>query len=543
VNPVRRSLAWGLFAAGAALFLLTLGASLLGGATWGSVSLHSWKTLRWSLGCGAAAWALHPAREAWIARARALVARHPRAWLWGAWAGLAAYLVGYKVTQFYAFDVGAFDLSLFEHALYNTLHGRFMFAFGLNRNLFSQHFEPVFLLALPLYALWSSGLMLQAMAGLGAAAAAIPLYRLARGLGCPALVAVLVVALFFASAFFWRALPLDCHPELWTPVAAFSACAAAAHRRWAVYYAALVGLLLIKEEMALVAVCLAGFTWAAQRRAWPHAVATVALGVAWGAAAFAWIIPAAHPSAPAMHPLAGRWAALGQSAPEMAAYLLTHPAFVLERLVSAPMAALLGSVGGLALLDPGLLVLSLPPALAHRLGDYEAAASLRLYYGLPSLTLLMLAAVRGIARWGPRAGWGAAALALALAIAAQPGPRFWHGLGPNEAAGQAVLQRLAQAPHVCAQSMLVPHLAPGAGPSMIPDCDPATDRVLLGLQRDTWPLDEAQYWAYVHRVLAAADFGVESYQGDFLVLRRGADPGPNASIWAGIQKDYAPRLR
>jgi hypothetical protein len=94
---------------------------------------------------------------------------------------------------------------------------------------------------------------------------------------------------------------------------------------------------------------------------------------------------------------------------------------------------------------------------------------------------------------------------------------------------------------VCAQTPLVPHRSPREGTGMVPYCEGA-QWVVLGLERDTWPLDEVGYWQYVRETLARTDLGVADWQEDFVFLRQGADPSRNAATWQAIMVRYQERV-
>lgn len=125
------------------------------------------------------AWALHDI----LGGAFSVSDRFCRRLVW-AMVGLYTVICGTLVVLRYnAYNVWGVDLGLVDEALWNTLHGRFMqitLFEGAQTNLFATHFEPVFLLLLPLYAVWSEPRLLLIVQVVIVGLGAIPLYGLTR---------------------------------------------------------------------------------------------------------------------------------------------------------------------------------------------------------------------------------------------------------------------------------------------------------------------------------------------------------------------------
>jgi len=79
------------------------------------------------------------------------VARHERAVFWSLIVGSALYLLRIKLGQHHSYNTGAFDLSMYDSAVSNTLKGDFLYAEQLGRSFFSEHFTPLLVLLVPVY--------------------------------------------------------------------------------------------------------------------------------------------------------------------------------------------------------------------------------------------------------------------------------------------------------------------------------------------------------------------------------------------------------
>jgi uncharacterized membrane protein len=506
-----------LLAIGAAWALVLLAASLSGGWRAEGFSVTTSKPLRFALLALFIGWALLPRDEQERLSSRV----SPRVLLGTALGFAAVYGIAFRITRWLAFDNAAFDLSLFESTLYETLQGHFMFAWGLGRNLFSEHFEPVVLFLLPVWVPFKHPLVLSVVQQLAVTFAVVPLYLSVRALGLDRRFAALAGAAWLLNAVVWQASREDFHPELFAPLAVFWALHASVTRRWPSLYLALFFALCLKEEMALVMLCFASLVLKGPpARRWPHALAVAALSVAWGVIAFRWVMPAAHPLGAELHPLAGRWAHLGSTYPQMVLGLLSRPGWVLGRLFSRPTLELLASLGFVPLLDPLSVLAALPPLLLHLTGSYEYAARLGAYYGLLPACLLgvgmVFALERAHRRWGERA-----ALALgALALVAMPTWLFLDRPRAADLHAAAFMRTLPPKDVVCAQSPLAPHHAPDpATLQLMPHCtDPAW--VLFAHQHPRGDLKEPEeYDAFVQRY---RDLGfTEAFaEGEYLFLRR-----------------------
>lgn len=509
----RRLLGRVLVAAGMLWLLIVLAAAVTGGWRLGAITVTSSRPLRFALMALFAGWFLLPAED----RPNLLSKR----WLLSGLAAAVSWHLAYRVTRWLSMTTGAYDLSLFESTLHYTLEGRFMFAWGLNRSLFSEHLEPIVLLHLPVWMLFEHPLVLLVSQALAVGLAVIPLYRAARALELDAGIAALIGAAYLLNSVVWKANALDFHPELYAPLAIFWALNASLRRSWPSLYLATIFAFLIKEELALVMLCFSLLVLKGPgNRRWPHALAVALLSVAWAVFAFKWAMPASHPVGAPLHPLAGRWAHLGATYPEMAVGLLSRPGYLLGLLFSEPVAWVFGFVGGVPLLAPVAVVAALPPLLVHLTAQYGYAAQLGAYYGLFGEVLLLAGLVLAVERAHRR--WGRKGALLASILAILPFPTFGFLEPPtrDDLAAAAFIDTIPPGETVCAQSPLAPRRKPSVDTlSMVPYCENPT-WFLFARDSDRWPIEsDAEYTAYVKQQLEAG-YEPRFQQGEFLFLRR-----------------------
>ncbi|MBL8956348.1 MAG: DUF2079 domain-containing protein [Myxococcaceae bacterium] len=506
---MRRTVARVLLVLGAAWLAVLLVAAITGGFTLGPLSVTTAKPLRFALLTLVAGALLLPVKEL------------PRRALLSALGFAALYGIGLRLTRWLAFDNAAFDLTLFESTLHHTLQGNFMHAWGLNRPLFSEHFEPIVLFHLPLYALVRHSAVLQLTESLAVTFAAVPLYRCARVLGLDARIAALVAAAYLLNPFVWAG-NRDFHPEMFGPLVVFTALHASLTRRWLKLYVALFFALCLKEEMALVMLCFAPLVLRGPepQRRWPHALAVGARSLVWGVVAFKLVMPASHPAEVELHPLASRWSHLGATYPQMALGLLSRPGWTVGLLFQEAPLTLFTSLGFVPLADPLGFLAALPPLYLHLTGDYETASKLVGYYGIFATTLLFVATLFGLQRIQKKLSPNVALAAALLPVLALPTlPFFARPTQTDLHAAAFIEHQLPKDAVVCAQSPLAPHLTPDAKTlKLIPYCEGATF-VLLAKHLDRWPLLEAaDYDTFVEATLAK---GVTTrfHEGGYLFLQ------------------------
>jgi uncharacterized membrane protein len=501
------------------------------------VTFTSWKLARIGMILAAVGFAVHPSPAGAWAAAEAWVDRNRRWVLGGALALFAVYLGGFKTAQHLSLRTGAYDLSMFHHAVHHTLSGKFLHAYGIERNFFSEHFSPLLLVLVPLYAVWSSPLSMLWAQSLGVAAAAIPLYLIARHLGLSRLLALLAVTAFAVNSQLWRGFAFDFHIELFLPLGVFAAVLFGLRGQWLWFHLATLAALTVKEDMVLVMPCAAALVWLYRRSEWKHVLVTVLLCAVWGVLAWKVVIPGSYPdpSAKVSH-FVGRYGHLGSSYSEIAISLLTRPGWTLSKLFTPATKTLVESLGYVPLLDPATLVLAVPPVLLHLVSGYDFQASLGVYYGIGAMAFLFLAVPRVMERAKRWKGPLAAAVVGALAIAFEPRMAFWTPPTDRDARAREYVERLGPDERVSAQTTFIPHVLPEAKPRLLEGDVGGATVVLLDLERTTWPLKPAEHRELVRRLLSSKEFGVEARAGGFVALRRGADTGANDATWAELER-------
>ena len=355
----------------------------------------------------------------------------------------------------------AFDLSVFDYALWSTTHGpRPGYVPFYGQTLNSHHFMPTLWTLWPLHLAVPSPWLLIAVQLLAMAAAGWQLAKVSAA-RLPRLAAFAIVAAFLFSRRAHGVITSVFYIECLEPVLIFGAIASIAARRWIPYWICVVLALGCKEDMPIYIASL-GLLLALDGSTRRIGIATIGLSIVWMAFAIKVFVP---------------WArALDGFAPDYA--------FVVDRYGESPLwdslarlarwetmrrlASLTLMAGFMCWVRPRWLLVAMPAIVLNLAAKDEALQSgLIGHYLWPILPFLFLSAVEGAAyahaRW-PRALRVWAVVLLIAIVADNPifRPSYLASrLADWEAAAEIrlALGALPENAAVLAQPQLIPHIA------------------------------------------------------------------------------------
>jgi uncharacterized membrane protein len=445
-----------------------------------------------------------------------------------------------------------FDLGHFDQAIWNTLHGRPFRTtniVGITSRL-AIHVEPILLLIVPLYLVWSDPRALLILQATALAAGGWPIFRLAAERlrsGLAGIVFLLVYLLFPALQ---GPNLYDFHPSpLAAPLLAF-AYYAAERDQWRTFGLLVSLAALCREEIPLLVAMMGLYV------AFVHKKRRLGLGVTALALIYFWIVNALvipHFSTVGMQQLVdgNRYAQFGDSMAEIAVTLITHPHLAWQHLTSDPLRIrylthLLFPVAFLALLDPATLLIASPLVAVNVLSSYEPMYWLdRLHYSTAMVPLVVIAATGGTARlvrWletrrGIRATFTRNVLLAGVLIATLGySLRFGHiplsvdfqvyPITDRTAQAYSLIERIPPDAVVSANGNLNPHVTQRATAYIFPkleggEGEPPADYILLDTEGVFFPLPSLE--AYEQAIAdLAADPAYErvAQAGEFRLWRR-----------------------
>ena len=454
------------------------------------------------------------------------------AWLLAALA--AALFVALKLNQWWSLGVHA-ELAEFETRLWSTLHGDLLARHRGEASFLAQHFSPILLLAVPLYAASPSPLTLLVAHALAAALAVIPLVLYARRrLGSRA-AALALGAAFLVSRPLGDGLAYDVHMEILYPGLFFAALLAFVARRWGWMAAALALAACVKEDAAIGIAGVGLFVAASGYRA--RGLAIAAAAVAWLAVTLGVWMPAFRRAGEA-YPFAAYWSGYGDTLPGVLRGLLDPRRHARVLLTAAKLGRgfdLLAAQLFLPLARPAALAwLVLPPGFVLAASSNPWISGARLYYGLLLLPFLFLATVLGLERVGrgrPRWIVGLAAGVLVIQLAnshlfRQLSPDAW-GRWERFRVASGLIATLPREAAVSAQVNLVALVPVRHDRFYLPDGLDRAGAALFDTVGFQWPLGPARNRALLDSLARSAGWEAAAAAHGFVLLRRrGSGPPP-----------------
>jgi uncharacterized membrane protein len=155
-----------------------------------------------------------------------------------------------SILKHYSFQTHAFDLAIFDQAIWSTVHGKFLYSsFKEGICLLGDHMSPILILFVPIYWIWEDVRVLLISQALISAACLFPLVLIAQeqlGKGLAPLV--------FAVAFFFyqplrHSIRSDFHPEIWANLLSFLAFYFMLKKKDLLFFITLLFLVACKENM------------------------------------------------------------------------------------------------------------------------------------------------------------------------------------------------------------------------------------------------------------------------------------------------------
>jgi uncharacterized membrane protein len=171
----------------------------------------------------------------------------------------------FTVLKHNVFQSYAWDLGIFNQALYTTIHNGKLFYYTVELFLnpsgsyFAVHFSPILFLLLPLYAINSSPITLLIIQSFALSLGAIPLYLLAKKLLRSDKVGFMLAIVYLLYPAIQGANWIDFHPTALLPLLFFSLCYFMVTKRWKLYFPCVILTLMIEENVFFVVLIIAAY--------------------------------------------------------------------------------------------------------------------------------------------------------------------------------------------------------------------------------------------------------------------------------------------
>ncbi len=359
--------------------------------------------------------------------------------------------------RYEAFEAG-FDLAIFVQAVWNTVHGNFLYSSikgGIC--LLGDHFSPLLaLLALP-YAAWPDPKCLLLIQSLAAASCVFPIARLAQDRLQNSKLGVLFAAAFVFYLPVINAVRFEFHPELLAmPILLWAFHALITGRQWRASFLLFFSLL-AKENVALVTFAYGVYAFTALPKAKRFGIFWVVFSGLYFFAATSYVIP--FFSGEEYFYLRGNYTAwLRQGSGAFARHLLRLDSWGYLFKIFAPL-------GFLSFLGGTSFLLTVPMLLQNLTARNEVALSIFFQYTALLTPFVFISAIEGARRWTARHSRRLAFYMMAASLL-MAGPsefyimsRNWARGPQNRGAMDVFFSKIPPQLSVRAQEFLAPHLA------------------------------------------------------------------------------------
>lgn len=219
------------------------------------------------------------------------------------WEDYSAYVMAILFTiaitwlnfrQYTTFQLNAPDVATFGQAIWNTLHGRFLYSTIIQRSILAYHFSPFLALLSPLLFIWNDIRILFVAQTIGLAVTGLLLYKIVHD-ERPSLAPWFLLAFYLNPALHEVALQELRRVIFAAPFLALALYGLHGRRYW-LMGAGLFFALLCKEDISL-AVFMMGVFLVVRRRAWQWGVPLIIVGLLWALIVPFCVIPSFHPAA------------------------------------------------------------------------------------------------------------------------------------------------------------------------------------------------------------------------------------------------------
>lgn len=464
------------------------------------------------------------------------------------WAGLiiailfTATFYWLNSRQYLSFNMRAADADRFSQAIWNTLHGRFLFATIKEGSILKDHFSPFMALLSPLFLIWSDVRIIYLYQVLGYTVAGLLLYKIVYDRR-PALAFVFLLAFFLNPTLHEVALFELRRVTLAVPFVALSLYGLHKENRVLMLIGVILTLL-TKEDMGLIVFGI-GLFLLIVKRDWKWGLGLSILGLLWAAVMVLVVIPALGQSD---YPQIGYFSGWGSSPAEILLNMLTNPVKLLQTIIDQEsLAAIWRILLPVAIFLPFLgldyLLVGLPLLLLMLLSSEPEMHSLQRWYMAPLLPILFFAVGIGLSRLNERPRRWLAAVLLGTTLLGfvlySPAPLggnyepYRYEFRERQKVAWEIIAAVPQDAKVIAQNAFTIQLAHREVINNYPWFEVPEEEIeyiVLGEDFNAYPFDIAEiHWEILNRV-ADPNNVVRMEAGGIYLLQRGGQPLPSKFI-------------
>jgi len=324
-------------------------------------------------------------------------------------------LFGCSSLRYALFQSSAWDLGIFDQAVYLISSGAPPISSFLGFHILADHAALVFYPLALLYKIYPDVHWLLAVQAIALAIGAVPTWNLARQAGLTVQQSVAIALVYLLYPLVFNINLFDFHPEVMALPAMLGAIWAARSSKTWWFCLSIILILGCRDALSLSVAAMGLWLLLFERRLLCGGIA-IAAGVAWFLIATQVIIPHFGGEAAAIGRYLPRYDELGNSFPEISKNLLLKPGLVLGKVFSLDTLGYLGLlvlpvIWGLSPQHLTPLVGAIPTLAMNILANTNTQRDLTHQYSVPVLPFLLLAVISSLAA---RRGWWRSSRAIVL---------------------------------------------------------------------------------------------------------------------------------
>ncbi len=429
-----------------------------------------------------------------------------------------------KLSQHYTFHTRAFDLSMYDSALSNTLKGDFMYTQWLGRNFFSEHFAPILLGILPLYLLYDSPALLLIVQALALTLALIPLFYLAKDTFANALIPFGIVLVYLNYKYLINGFMFDFHHEIFVPFFVFSLILSLRRNKLVLYFVFLILALACKEDMPVYLFMYGGYIAVVEKK-WKVGIATMLLSGLWFVFALKIAIPMSFPDGYQPSRFLDRWSQYGQTYGQIIWGFLTHPSMIVGESFFKTLWGISAPLGFVPFAGLPQTLLILPPFLLNNTSNFVKQQYLDSYYALPVLPFLFVAFIAGMKRILDKFPQKHHIIMILFTYLFMMNVEFYlefmqaFDISQHDIVGHQLVESIPPNVTIAAQTILIPHLDRTHDITMLPERNDAA-YIFLDTERFHWPMSPVEYGNIINDIRTDLSYELLSDAEGFLLFKK-----------------------
>jgi len=424
-----------------------------------------------------------------------------------------------KWMQHLSFNTHSHDVGLFHSAIWNSLHGQWMFDSVRGQFYLADHLIFFLFFFIPFYWIYPGPETLYCLSAVAFSGAAFIIYKLAEEQLKNKLAAFLILIAFSTNRYIWGAFLHEFHPDFFAPVFFFLLFLSFYKKKFYLFFISLFCILILKEDYALYLIP-AGLYFLIQKGRRAIGLATIFISTVYFLAAYCRVLPYFSENS-GSYTYINSWSHLGSGPADVLKNLFLNPSIFLFSISYKTIVTFFTKFIFLPFLSPATLLFVLPPLFLYTSAQFELIRGLSIHYGLIPATFAFIALVEGLRNLGSVKGMKNAVLILIsiFCTVSLYKPTFYLPILETREFQLRQAEFSKKRP-ACVQSSLFPHLIPSGEFSIFPECSDRAKYLFLFTKADPYPFSKLDFEEAVSRLSDGNIWELRENSGGLMLFER-----------------------